>query len=205
MMDTININMQPEWPVIALNDIVEINGGYPSSDIRHNDNGSFWYIQVRDINDDGFIKGKNLIRFTPKIKPNNYLIKQLDILFQSRGADHKAILFKSDLPNAISTYSFYILRIKDLHILPAYLVWYLNTPKLQNKLKSMTIQSTLSYLSLSSIAKLEIIVPPLEIQEKIIKIDQLRRKEITIEKRLSELKERYLNNYLQKYINRKGE
>ena len=72
------------------------------------------------------------IKFHPKFRPELYMVSRGDILFTARGLDHRAYLLDQDLSDVLATATFYILRPERGRILPRYLAWWLNLPRVQS-------------------------------------------------------------------------
>ena len=73
--------------------------------------------------------------------------------------------------------SFYILRVKLGNLLSAYLAWWLNQPYAQTYFRLHARESRISFVPKSALSRLPVKVPPLPVQKKIVKIEELQRSE----------------------------
>jgi len=170
---------------VRLEDVAEIQAGYQSrTTVQKCEDGTHLLIQGKDINEDGSISLNSLIRFNPDRNPELYRVYPDDILFQARGSDHNAIIVKKNIPNALATGSFYIIRPNSDLIRPEYLVWWLNQPTAQSFFKSKGGATGISFVSKSVLRQMEISLPSLPVQIKIGKIQQLLYKEQQLNTRL---------------------
>jgi hypothetical protein len=100
---------------------------------------------------------------------------------------HFAGLIEEDLENTLAAGSFYILRTRDRRLLPAYLAWWLNQPRVQSELRAHAVGTNISFVSKRILAGLEIRIPPLSVQEKIVAVNLLLMKERLLTERLIDL------------------
>src|SRR5689334_15503015 len=89
--------------------------------------GDLRVIQMKDLsNRYSAIKTDTLTTVVArKINPNSFL-RPGDILFIAKGAHNFAIVFELNLPKAIASSAFFVLRPDPEKIVPGYLAWYLN-------------------------------------------------------------------------------
>ncbi len=163
-----------------LKDIADIQVGYQARDkIEESLDGDFTIVRPQDFNDNGELILDQAMQFFPSnIDPNNYLISFGDILVQVRGKNHNAYLIQEPLKNTVASNSFYIIRIKDgVHLLPAYLKWWINQRPVQIHFEKEHGLSTIPFISKSSLSKAPIKIPPLNIQQKISYLETLWRQE----------------------------
>ena len=175
-----------------LNDIAKIQVGYQArGKIEESLDGDFTIVRPQDFNDKGeLILDKAMQFFPSNIDPNNYLISAGDILVQARGQNHNAYLIHEPLENTVVSNSFYIIRIKDRdRLLPAYLKWWINQRAVQIFFEKEQGLSTIPFISKNSLSKTEIVIPPLNVQQKISDIETLWRQEQDLLKRFTHMKD----------------
>jgi len=165
----------------TLREIADIRVGYQTRGrIEENIHGDLTIIRPKDFDSAGNLLLDQTIRFSSssKIDPQNYLITVEDILVQARGQSHMAYLTQESLVNSVAANSFYIIRIIEREkIIPAYLAWWINQPKVQTYFKKERGISTVPFISKSVLSFAPVLIPPLRIQEKIIELIQLWRQE----------------------------
>lgn len=163
---------------MLLSEISEIQIGYQSREgIRSQLDGNSFLLQARDFDKMRQVNWSNLIRFNPSGVVNKVEIKQGDVLFLAKGQDNFACLVTWTISNVLASNSFYILRPNQSIILSDYLAWWLNQTPAQEFIKLNRSGSSLPFLSVSALSRLEIPAPELEIQHKIGELEKLRVKE----------------------------
>lgn len=190
----------------SINDIVAASIGYQHREpIEQSSVGSCRAIQIKDIDRDGRFAEffptpapyrlwtGSLYSVTPKGDAERYRVHPGDVLFLSRGHRNFAIPmspayvqpFPESWKDIIALYYFYILQIKTPQtITPEYLAWYINQSAAQKYFETNARGSHMKMVPLEVFNGLEVAVPPLATQKKIVELEQLRQKE---EKALTQL------------------
>lgn len=159
---------------ILLSAIADIKIGYQSrKKIEERVDGTYRLIQTKDCFYPFSIQTESLISFIPERKPEPYQVLKNDILFQARGLKHIAYCINEDIENALAASSFYIIRVKSKEVLPKYLAWFLNQPTAQNYFNLQSGKSLISFVSKSTLLRLQIKVPSIKVQQKIVNINVL--------------------------------
>ena len=159
--------------------------------------GSVYYIQSRDFDD--YLEMKTDLR--PELqedhKLQNHYLKTEDILITAKGENYRAYVFKNEVSPAVASSTFIVLRdINAEKINPAYVAWFINHPRTQLYLSTKSKGSNIPYISKSVIAELEINIPSIDIQNRILEIQQLRTNEKKLMERINNLKETMINEKL---------
>ena len=154
-----------------LRDIAEIRIGYqfrgkvtpdPTSDVR--------VVQIKDIDSDLRVRVSDLT--TVRIdKPEPYLTQAGDVLFLNRGHRLYAVVVPELEPNTIATGYFFILRPNYRVVLQEYLAWSLNQPDFQESLRPFHRGSHIPMVSRIDVEELRIQVPPLDVQRRILALN----------------------------------
>lgn len=131
-----------------------------------------------------------------------HLLRQGDILFSAKGSKNFAAVYEEHNLPAVASTSFFILRTTTDKILPNYLAWYLNTPTTMILLKSQAKGSSIASISKQVLESLEISIPAIAVQEKIVQIHELRQKEKTLKEQLEILHDKKLQHLLFNTINK---
>ena len=162
----------------SLGDISEIQVGYQSREgIRAHLDGSHFLLQVRDFNNLHQVDWSNLTRFTPAGSTTKSEIQPGDVLFLAKGQENFACPINCVTNHVLAANSFYILRPDRATILPEYLAWWLNQTPAQEYIKLNRSGSSLPFLSVSALSRLEVPIPLIEVQRKIGDLEMLRKKE----------------------------
>ena len=162
----------------SLGDISEIQVGYQSREgIRPHSTGSHFLLQARDFDNLNHVDWSNLIRFTPAGSTTKSEIQQGDVLFLAKGQENFAYPVACVANHVLAANSFYILRSDKATILPEYLAWWLNQKPAQEYIQLNRSGSSLPFLSVSALSRLEVPIPAIEMQRKIGELELLRKKE----------------------------
>ncbi len=179
---------------IALKTLVHIQVGYQAKTrIKENVQGTHRLIQSKDFDPYHILRSENLTAFFPERKPEIYAVRKGDILFQARGMVHFAYCIEEDLKDTLAAASFYILRLRHENLIPQYLAWWLNQSKAQAYFRTQARRSIMSFVSKNTLSQLQVHIPPVSVQEKVVKIVTLARHEQSLLDRLSKLRP-YLAN-----------
>jgi len=179
---------------VPLNKVVSVQIGYQAkASIKENVQGTHRLIQSKDFDSLHRLQIKGLATFFPERKPEIYSVRKGDVLFQARGMVHFAYYIEEDLKDTLAAGSFYILRTKDENLLPQYLAWWLNQSKAQAYFQSQALGTGMSFVSKGTLSRLQVRIPPLSVQKKVVKIVTLAKHEQMLMDRLSKLRSRLIN------------
>lgn len=177
--------------VVALKTVVDMQVGYQArSRILESMHGTHCLIQSKDFDSHHNLQSDHLAVFIPERKPEIYAVRKGDILFQARGVTHFACFVENDLKDTLAAGSFYILRMQSEDLLPQYLAWWLNQSKAQAWFQSQAGGTGISFISKSTLSRLQVRIPPLSIQKKVLKIIILARRDQFLLDRLAQTRSR---------------
>ena len=185
---------------IKLSDLAEIFTGlnYQRKEISQKSHG-INFIQAKDIANNQLFK--NTTFKIEKISiDKRFILNNNDILFSAKGNRNFAFLYKEQYGESTASSTFFIIRITINSILPEYLSWYLNQKPVQNYIKSQSVGTYIPSINKVKLSELEIPVPTIELQKKIIRIDSFRRKEKDLLNIISNKKDFLIENILYKKI-----
>lgn len=188
-----------------LSDIVNIRSGMVVPKTVNNDEKQLTDAYVRmvgtsDYDDDGNLR--NDLEANVLIKPaieKNFL-QYNEVLFNAKGRRFFAALFRNEYSFTIASASFLVLTIQNDHILPDFLVWYLNHPETLKVFNSKMTTQNIPSITKQELGELEIIIPNFETQNKIVKLDFLKKEQIMIQKELITLKANLINTVTYKKL-----
>ena len=176
---------------VALKKVASIQIGYQAKGrIEERAQGTHRLIQSKDFDSFHRLRSEDLTAFFPERKPEIYSVRKGDVLFQARGVVHFAYCIEDDLKNTLAAGSFYILRLKHENLLPQYLAWWLNQSEAQAYFQSQARGSGMSFISKSTLSRLQVQIPPLSVQKKVVKMVMLAKDEQLLLDRLSKLRAR---------------
>lgn len=185
-----------------LKDITEIHSGYLfKSKIEHIKDGDISLVQLRDVNDQGMIDWENTSRIHLEKNNPKSSLKEGDVLFKAKSRYHTSALVSNIGGRALATAHFFILRVPRKSLLPGYLAWYLNQKPAQTYFKKVARGTRVLQVNKKLLGELEIIVPDKNTQQRIVKIDELFKKQKELENEIMNLREKWIKGSLIKAIN----
>ena len=189
-----------------LSDVVNIRSGMVVPKTVNNDERQLPDAYVRmvgtsDYDDDGNLRTdlEANVLIKPAIEKN--FLQYNEVLFNAKGRRFFAALFRNEYSFTIASASFLVLTIKDNKIiLPEFLVWYLNHPETLKVFNSKMTTQNIPSITKQELGELEIIIPNFETQNKIVKLDFLKKEQIMIQKELITLKANLINTVTYKKL-----
>lgn len=184
--------------------IATIQSGYHFKEKIENDKvGAIQFIQLKDIDEYNKINYSNLLKYNlPNIRSTQFL-EQGDILIKCRGISFTSAVVDDRIKNAVATSHFFVLKIRDRSfILPEYLSWFLNDAPTQRKIKTGTGGTYMQVLNKTFLENLEIQIPSMEIQQKVVNLKSLNEHEQKLLNKKVELKKLLIDLQLRKIINK---
>jgi len=174
---------------MKLNEVASVQSGYHSRlRIEPLEDGSHFLFQARDVDVHSLnYRADTLIRFSPVMSRKDWILKMGDILFMARGTRNFSIQLKQ-IPDAVlAAACFFIVRAMNEVVVPGYLCWYLNQAPVEQYLGRHSGRGVhMPVVRRSVLENIEVPVPSLEIQQKIMQIDELMREEQDLLSRLTE-------------------
>ena len=174
---------------MKLNKVANVQSGYHSRlRIEPLEDGSHLLFQARDVDVHSLTyRADTLIRFSPVMSRKDWILKMGDILFMARGTRNFSLLLQQ-LPNSVlAAACFFIVRVSIEEVLPGYLCWYLNQAPVEHYLRRHSGRGVhMPVVRRSVLENIEVPVPALEIQKKIMEMDALVREEQNLLSRLAE-------------------
>ena len=160
---------------MELSDINTIHTGYTTrSRLETTDRGGVLTIQLGDFSPDGRINPERLTRVRLGDLPDRYLVSAGDVVFRSRGERNMAFALDARFKEpALAVLPLFVLRPKVDIVLPEYLAWAINQPPAQRYFDRFARGTGLRMVPRSSLDALDIDLPDLETQRKIVALDAL--------------------------------
>lgn len=184
---------------IKISNFAEVINGYTfRGAIETLKNGDISVLQAKDI-----VSGQNVTdidKLTPiafsGTRTASFLQKD-DVLIVSRGmgaGSFRSAVFSLNTTNIIASSSLLILRIKKKEVLSEYISLYFNSIEGQNKILETVAGSYIRAISRKKFEEeIKIPIPPLEIQESLIKLNQNIKQQEKIYERKKQLKQEIIN------------
>lgn len=186
----------------TLGEVAEIHSGFTLRKGPVDESKMYSIIQVNDLTDNFQIDPEKIVKKVNATPSDQYLLKENDILFISKGENNYAALSKSNIRDIIVSNSFLIIRNLNPGILPEYLHWFINSDQGQQEIDEMRRGNTVPYIPKSALMELSVLIPPPEIQKKIVNIRNLQERELKLRERISEMRKNLVNAYLLGQLNK---
>ena len=139
----------------------------------------------------------------PQLKLNNklekYLLKEGDLLFAAKGLNNFAVVYHTGIGKAVASSSFIVIKIDEKEkqrILPDYLAWFITHHKQLKIMHEQKLGTTIPSINMKQLAELEIDIPPVAVQKKIVAIHQLREKEKKLTVSIEKWKDKQIQHLL---------
>lgn len=153
-----------KYKTVALKELITEKPKYGSNQRVSNSFNDIRYVRISDIGDWNTLKKT---AFSPKKIEPQFLLKHNDFLLARSGSVGKALLYKSEMGEAIFAGYLIRFRVDETLINPDYLLFYIQSNLFQtwiNKNKSGIAQPN---INVQTFSKAPIILPPLAIQNEI--------------------------------------
>jgi len=177
--------------------IAEIKSGYLFKEgLKSDREGNVSVIQFKDVNDRGVLNSHELQRISlEKIDSDNFVAVG-DILLKAKTNHPVSALVKEQLLNTIATAHYFIISVKKADVFPGYLAWYLNQRPAQIYFDRNAGGTRIQVINKQLLGDLEVVVPDLKTQEKIVKIYELHKREQDLVDAIKEKKHGLILNQL---------
>ena len=168
-------NLNKSKNTIKLDDILEVKGGkrIPKGEGYSFEITDYKYLRVDDIDANSFVDYSDLKYISEKIYSilKRYEVNSKDVIISIAGTIGKVHIVPEKIKNVILTENCAKLKIKSgVELIPEFLKLILESDNLQSQMKSTYIQTTIPKLCLDKIKNLQIPLPPLETQQKLVKM-----------------------------------
>jgi restriction endonuclease S subunit len=176
-----------------LKDIAEIQTGVY---LKETPNGAVHYLQVKDFDKNAFpALSYPSIELNDKVK--KHFLFEGNLLFAAKGFFNFCVVYREAWGNSVASSSFLVLKIKDnANVLPEYLNWTLNRDDVCSHFQRETAGSVMPSITKAMLEEYEIDIPTMDVQQKIIAIAELQKREQFLNKRIAELRNQFINRQI---------
>lgn len=147
--------------------------------------------------------------FDPTVKPQiqlkgkleRHLLSEGDLLFTAKGINNFACIYHASIGKAVASSSFIVIKIRNEvkdKVLPEYLAWFITHTKQIKLMHEQQLGTTIPSISMKQLGELEIDIPTIERQQKIIALHKLREEERKLIQQLEEWKDKQIQYLLSK-------
>lgn len=181
--------------LFKLSALADVRSGYTfRGSLEHDPSGDVRVLQIKDLRQNAAIEPGTLIAITWDARTAPPLLQRGDITVIARGDSNKAALYEGE-QSVLATSQFFIVTPKRPDVLPAYLCWLINLPQSQRSLERSG--SAIQAISKSSLMDMQIPLPPLATQQKLIALQALWDEEDQLIARLQANREQMLQGIYQ--------
>lgn len=153
--------------------------------------GSCRLVRISDVSQDGTWLNVDFARIEPAERiREDHVLRKGDVLFPNRGTRTTAIVYRLEAPRAIAGAQFFVLRPNQAEVVPEYLAWFLRTETSARYFEGLRKGSHVQTLERRDLAELEMPLPSLEVQRKIVEVAAWAVEERLLAERLAALKAR---------------
>lgn len=164
---------------MLLRDLCHIHSGYTARGrLSPLSEGGTPAIQLRDVGSEGEGLSRPLQKYDLGDLSDRYFVRGGEVVFRSRGEPNTATVVANDLvePAAVIV-PLMVMRPNKERILPEYLAWAINHPDAQRRLGAEAQGTSLRMISMAVLERLDIAVPDLQTQRRIVDLDALAKSE----------------------------
>ena len=184
--------------LFKLSELADVRSGYTfRGALEHDPSGDVRVLQIKGLRQNATIEPDKLIAITWDARTTAPLLQPGDITVIARGDNNKAALYK-DEHQIVATSQFFIVSAKKSNVLPEYLCWLINLPPSQRNLERSG--SAIQAISKVSLMDMQIPLPALATQQKLIALQGLWDKEDELIANLQTNREKMLQGIYQQLI-----
>jgi restriction endonuclease S subunit len=163
--------------------------------------GDIVYLQAKHFDHNGILSDDLHPDILRKDASDKHLLNVGDVLFAAKGTRNFASVFKVLEIPAVASTSFFVIRLYEQKIIPEYLAWFLNYSDAQKFLKSNARGTSIVSISKDVLEDLTISIPSIKTQQTILKITELRAKEISLKQQIDTLREQQIQQQISNALN----
>lgn len=136
-----------------LSDIAEIRFGINA---RTQSQGYVVCLQGKDFKEFGEIDHAGLLYVSEDQCKDTDFLQHGDVLFAAKGSRNYAIMWRGEIPRAVASSTFFVIRNLDSDVMPEYLAWYLMSARAQSFFVQNAKLGTVKTISKKVLDKLEL-------------------------------------------------
>lgn len=154
-------------------------------------------LQLRDVGTNGEAPGPDFQRYDLGKLSDRYFVSGGEVVFRSRGEPNTAAAIRDPLPEPVAVIvPLVIIRPDKARVLPEYLAWAINQPDAQRRLGEEAQGTSLRMIPMSALENLEIAVPDLLTQKRIVELNALARQEGHLLRQLADRRKEFVSAIL---------
>jgi restriction endonuclease S subunit len=167
---------------------------------RPEESGDLVYLQSKYFDEDGELVQELHGDLKLANVSEKHLLKPGEVLFAAKGPKNFATAFEGHNAPAVASTSFFVIHVGDGRILPEYLAWFINLPETKLMLKTSSQSTSIPSISKTTLEALEVPVPSVELQKRILIITTLRKKEIELKIKIEALRQTQIQHQISQLL-----
>lgn len=180
-----------------LKEIATVQMGYPfRARLERNEQGNVCVIQMKDLTENNQLQTRDLVRILMPSVKDHHLVQVEDIVFRSRGQTTTSVVINQELDKTVIAAPLLRIRVKVDKVLPAYISWYINQPAAQAYLAGHARGTAVPMIGKQTVEEMEIMIPPLMQQQKILELAELAAQEQQLLRKLAHKRKQYWGGIL---------
>lgn len=183
-----------------LSDCAEIRTGLILSRklSREKSKNRYPLLNLKSFNDDATLNKQLLDVFDSTEALNDDYLTHIGDIIVRTSSPYTALLIDEKTSGMVVSSNFVIIRCDNKQLLPEYLYWYLNTSKIKKDIFVNSAGNMLAAIKPQYFCDMILMLPDLEEQRKIAKINLIAKRELELLSQLKEEKEKYYQACLEK-------
>lgn len=130
-------------------------------------------LQGKDFDEFGEIIHAGLLYVSEDQCKNTDILQPGDVLFAAKGSRNYAVLWRGEIPKAVASSTFFVVRNLNADVLPGYLAWFLMSAKAEQYFEQNVKVATVRTISKKSLERLEVPMDSASRQNSIIQLSKL--------------------------------
>ncbi|KPQ19168.1 MAG: restriction endonuclease S subunit [Algoriphagus marincola HL-49] len=164
--------------------------------------GQILYLQAKDFDEDGVLSNEVFPTLESFEVSEKHLLKKGEVLFSAKGYKNFAAVYDNSEFPAVASTSFLVISLSVDYIEPRFLAWWLNSPVVQEFLKGIAKGTSIPSITKTQLQELEVTIFPQDVQDALVRLAELRKKEKMILADIERLNDYKLDLSLIKIIQR---
>ncbi|GAA5187136.1 hypothetical protein GCM10025772_04180 [Ferrimonas gelatinilytica] len=175
----------------TLEQIAEVRASHPfRGAIKEVSLGNGYVIQTRDQDSDGQVAWNSLVCTEVSGRKEPDWLRDGNVIFSARGSRNLASVITDIAKPTVCSPHFFVMEVLDSsQVLPSFLAWQLNQPKLQKYFHQCAEGSAQVSIRKTELEKAPLTIPPLAQQRMVMELVERALKEKQIHQRLIELRQ----------------
>ena len=168
--------------------------------LEHSPKGNITVIQMKDFSADNRIDCEKLTLIEIQNLKERQMVQINDLVFRPRGFRNTAALIGRELNDTTLAAPLLRVRVHDATVLPAYLCWFINLPVSQSFLQRHATGTAMKMIGKKALEALEVLIPSVPTQQRIIELSHLADREQNILESLSVKRKQLVDSRLMRAI-----